>query len=145
MAATTTLRAMVEAMEAQIAAAPTIAVQIGDPLSGPSTLPSQRGALALYVRRESTTNSEDVRDQDVALVHDVIAIELQIRLGPKAQITSRGELYDIVDRVRNRLTNLTFRRQLNIRHLDTREAVQGEWFTVTMRLSTKRFETLGNE
>jgi len=142
----TTIRQVVEEFEAAIRKPPNIPVEILDPLTGPRTNPNQRGALSLSVRRESTRNLDLVRNQEHSHVEDIIVCEFQIRLSPKAQKVTRGEVFDVIDRVRNRLTNLTFRRQWNTKHLDTREQLRtGEHLTVFVRFETKRFETLGNE
>ncbi len=143
--ATTSLRTAIEAIEAHLDAAPPLGILRGDPLSGPSTMPSQRGATGYFVRRELTRNlAAETRNQDVSRVQDLLIVELQTRVSPKDQNTSRGTLYDLEDSVRNRVTQLDFNRRWNLVHIDTREELRpGEWLKVFIRFSLKRFEIVG--
>lgn len=144
MSATTTLREAVEAIEAALDAAPSLGVRRSDPLSGTATMTAQRGATGYFVRREITRNLDETRNADVSRVQDLLIVELQTRIGPKAQTVSRGDLYDRSDTVRNRITDLDFNRKWNLIHVDTREELRpGEWFKLLLRFSLKRFEIVG--
>lgn len=146
----TTIRQLIEEIEALLEESPPLELTVGDPLSGPSTMPRARGAVSAFVRRESTVNTDQVRNQTFSEVEDLIVIELQYQINPKGQRMSRGELYDLADRVRNRVTRLAAsgdrpKRQWNLKHFDTREQLTVEHFKLFTRFTTKRFETLGNE
>lgn len=139
-----TIREAVEAVEAQLQAAPDLGLTLGIGLGSPTTMPQQRGALAMFVRRELTRNLNEVRNQDTSRVEDHIVVELQARVQPKDQRTTRGALYDAEAAVLNRVTELTFQRRWNLVHIDTREVVRnGEWLAITVRFSLKRFEEVG--
>lgn len=141
---TTTIRTLIEAVETHLEAAPDLGIKRSDPLSGPSTMASQRGKKGFYVRRELSRNLNETRNQDVSRVEDIVLIELQCRVSPKSQITSRGELYDIEQSVINRVTELANERRWNPVYIDTLEELEpGEWFKLFLRFSFKRFATVG--
>ncbi|MHA1570595.1 MAG: hypothetical protein ACTSWM_02140 [Alphaproteobacteria bacterium] len=141
----TTLRTAIEAIEAHVRDdLPDLAILQGDPLTGPATLPQQRGAVGFFVRRELTRNLGELRNQDRARVEDLIVVELQKRISPKDQLTARGEVWDKEQQVINRITELTFNRRWNLTYADTRDLVRnGEWFAVIIRFSLKRFVQVG--
>lgn len=145
MAATTTIRELIEGIEAQIAAIPDLGVFLFDGLAAPETMPQHRGALGVSVRRELTRNLNETRNQDVSRVEDLVVVTIQRRVAPKDQKTARGEAYDLEDAILNRVTSLAFERRWNATHLDTREnlAPSGEWFRIFLRFSLKRFEPVG--
>lgn len=144
MSATTTLRTAIEAIEGQLDAAPALGIRRGDALSGPSTMANQRGAKGYFVSRELTQNLGETRNQDVSRVEDLILVQLQCRIKPKDQLTSRGELYDIEASVINRVTELAFNRKWNLTYVDTQQELDpGEWFKLFIRFSLKRFLAVG--
>ncbi len=143
--ANTTLRTAIEAIEAHIRDdLPDLELLQGDPLTGPATMPQQRGAVGFFVRRELTRNLGETRNQDTSRVEDLIVVELQKRINPKAQITARGEIYDKEQDVINRVTELSWNRRWNLTLVDSRELIRnGEWFAVLVRFSLKRFLEVG--
>ncbi len=146
MTADTSLKAAITAIEAHLQAPPDIGARLLDILTGPGTYPNQRGARSYLVRRELTRNLDESRNQDQSRVEDLIIVEIQARINPKNQRAARNDAYDLADVIRNRITGLGFERRWNLTHLDTREVVRlpGEWFTVLVRFTLKRFETVGS-
>jgi len=141
---TTSLRTLIEDVETHLDAAPSLGIIRGDVLSGPATMAQQRGAMGYAVKRTLTRNLEENRNQDVARVEDLLIVELQARVKPKAQRTTRGELYDIEEAVINRVTELAHQRKWNPRYVDTlEELLPGEWFKLFVRFSFKRFQAVG--
>lgn len=142
----TTIKEVITGIEAQIVAAPSLGIQVSDLINAPQTMPQQRGATGVSVKREITINLNETRNQDNSRVQDIVAVEIQIRVNPKDQKVSRNAAYDLENALLNRISSLTFERRWNMTHLDTREQVQGgggEWFTVLIRYSLKRFEPVG--
>ena len=139
----TTLRTAIEAIEAQLEAVPSLGMRRSDPLSGPSTMANQRGAVGYEVVRTLTQILDETRNQDTSRVEDLIQVTLQKRLKPKDQKTSRGELYDLEQSVVNRVTELAFNRKWNLTFLDTQEELTGEWLQFMLRFSLKRFMQVG--
>ncbi len=141
---TTTIRTLIEDIEDHLDALPDLGIKRGDVLSGPATMPNQRGAKGYAVKRTLTRNLNEHRNQNTARVEDLIAVELQARTKPKAQRTTRGELYDIEEAVINRVTDLGHQRKWNLVFFDTLEELNpGEWFKVTIRFSAKRILAVG--
>lgn len=142
---TTTLKTAIEAIEAHIRDdLPDLAIVQGDPLTGPATLPQQRGAVGFFVRRELTRNLGETRNQDNSRVEDLVVVELQKRVAPKDQLTARGEVWDKEQQVIDRVTELAWNRKWNLTYQDTRDIIRnGEWFAVIIRFSLKRFLRVG--
>ena len=141
---TATLRTLIEDVEAQLVKAPDLGIKRGDALSGPSTMPNQRGKAGFYVRRELSRNLDQTRNQDNSRIEDIVVVEVQQRIQPKAQRTSRGALYDIEESIINRVTELAHERRWNPTYIDTLEELQpGEWLKVFIRFSFKRFGAVG--
>jgi len=145
MSALTTIREVIEGFEAQIEAAPALGVYLFDHLTSPDTMPQQRGAYGVAVRRELTRNLDQNRNQDVSRVEDLIVVEVLRRLGPKSQKTQRGQAHDLEASILNRVTQLDWERRWGVTHMDTREQVLtgGEWLKLILRFSVKRFESVG--
>jgi hypothetical protein len=141
----TTLKAAIEAIEVHLRDdVPDLEILQGDAMSGPATLPQQRGAVGFSIRRELTRNLDETRNQDRSRVEDLLVVELQKRITPKSQLTARGEVYDKEDDVINRVTELAFNRGWNLTYRDTRDILRnGEWFSVLIRFSLKRFLAVG--
>ncbi len=142
---TTTLREAIEAIEEHLRDdLPDLAIIQGDPVTGPATLPQQRGAVGFAVRRELTRNLGENRNQLNTRVEDLVIVELQKRISPKDQLESRGDVWDKERDVINRVTELSFNRRWNLVFVDTRDLIRGgEWFTVLIRFSLKRFLEVG--
>lgn len=142
---TTTLREAVEAIEAHIGEdLPDLGVLHAAAITGPSTMPQQRGSVGFAVRRELTRNLGETRNQDCSRVEDLIVVELQARIAPKAQLDARGDVYDSEQSVINRVTELAFNRRWNLTLVDAREVIRnGEWFAVLVRFSLKRYLEVG--
>jgi hypothetical protein len=139
-----TIRQIIEATETRLEAAPDLGIKRSDPLTGPATMAQQRGAKGFYVYRERSVNLQETRNQDTIRTEDTIVVSVQCRVKPKAQTTSRGELYDIEQAVINRLTDPSWERSWTVVYNETEEEVEpGEWMRVDVRFSYKRHQQVG--
>jgi hypothetical protein len=141
----TTIREVVEGFEAQIVKAPALGVTLSFLMTGPDTDPNQRAKVSCSVRREISRNLDQTRNQDRSRFEDLITVRLMRRIRPKAQLEARNDAYDLEESIVKRLTELTWERRWNVRHLDTREILKppGEWLILLIRFSVKRYKEVG--
>ena len=143
----TTLRAAIEAIDARILlTSPTdLGLVQAHTLKGTRVMPSQQGSTGFEVSRGGTRNMpEKMRNQDGALVEDIIVITLQRRISPKDQLTvTRAAIWDSEQAVINRVTLGTFIPSVTLVYRDSRDSIESEWVKTIITFTSRRQMQVG--
>lgn len=118
-------------------------VFVSDELIGDTS--TARRHKSARVGRVSTVNLNEFRDQDIARVEDVVAVELTFEIKPHDQRATRNAAYETSRDVRNKLTDLSdsLMRRNGQTHLDSTEVVEEGWFIITDQYRYRRYEEVG--
>lgn len=118
-------------------------VHVADELLGTTSAPRQHQSAR--VGRESTDNTDQLRNQEISRVEDVVVVELWFELPPKQQRLGRDAAHVTARAVRNAVTDLadTQQRRNGQTHLSTVDEPRGEWLTITQRYRFRRYEEVG--
>lgn len=118
--------------------------RIADELRG--VVPQQRAHKGVAVWRETTTNTELYRDQNLARVEDVIVVRTSWRLSPKNQRASMDAAHDWAASICVQVADVngTFA-PLHPTFLSEEEEHEGEWLTITQRYRMTRDHLLGGD
>lgn len=137
---TMALERLIELVEESVGEA---GVHVSDSLLG--TTSTTRLHESARVARESTTNTDQFRNQDISRVEDVIVVELVFELQPHQQREARNAAYVTSRNVRNKITRLANPRMRHNgeTHLDTDEVVEDGWLIITDRYRFRRYEQVG--
>ena len=140
---TTTIRALVEAVETKLAAAPSLGVTLADDLRGVTS--ATRRHKGVRVLRPSSTDLGQDRGQDTQRIEDRLQVELAWRLAPKDQRTARSLAYDTEQAIIDRVTDLddTTLRPLRPRYRSTTETRPGEWLLLVIEFRLRRMAQVG--
>ena len=139
-----TLTELLQRIEAHILAAPSLGVTIADDLRGLTSATRRHKGVGVW--RESTLNTEQYRDQDNERVEDRVIVELSYRIAPKDQRTSRDAASDLMDTIRDRITELSESTlaKHHPRHLEDREEItDGEWLVIQSAYRFTRDQSVG--
>ena len=139
----TPLVTILQTIEAKITAAPDLGVTIADDLAGIRSATRQHASVLVF--RESTSDLNETRNQDVQRVEDRIRVDLSWRVRPKDQRTSRDAAVSKSADLRSRLTDLddTTMRKWGVVCVSERERRAGEWLTIEHVYRVRRVRTVG--